>query len=220
MKKQIEKFIFPLAIAALIGFGVFFALDYFDINFPSKDNQQQEQQNADPDCIITPEQKTIRGDSMHPRFEADEEIIALTNFYDCNEVQRDDIVLISYPGNEKPLIKFIRGLPGDDYAFSEIGAETEKKHWHLSLNGETLQNSAGEPYVFNQETKKEIQKYQDVYGNSIPESRYLVMGDDPRGSMDSTQFGLMSKNTVIAKVVKDTNGSLKKMMEQSKEASE
>lgn len=149
-------------------------------------------------CQVSREIKTVRGHSMEPLFLDGTEVTALMGYFECKKPSRNDIALVSYGGNKFPLIKRIRALPGDTYEFFE----REQERFSLVINGEILTNSAGKSYNFLRSDIQEMVRYGSAYGYVIPENRYLILGENSAGSMDSTQFGFLDRDTLIAKVMK------------------
>jgi signal peptidase I len=96
-----------------------------------------------------------------------------------------------------PLIKQIRGLPGDAFVFMPA---TDERGFRLLVNGETLANSAGEPYLITGRTIFTMVGEGKPYGSHVPPDHYLILGDQPHGSMDSTHIGFVSRAQLIAKV--------------------
>lgn len=185
----------------VISFLMFLVVAFASISRSFKQSNQRAKMNessAEPeyDCPVEKKIETVRGASMEPVIPDGAEISALFGYYNCNEVERNDVVLISYPGNEDPLIKFARGLPGDSYEFKLA----ENGYEHLLVNGEAVENANEEPYLFTAKTKAEIAKYINAYGNTIPDNRYLILGNQANGSLDATVFGLTSLSSIIAKV--------------------
>ena len=143
------------------------------------------------------EQKIIRGYSMEPFLHENDTVQALMKYYDCHEVERGDIVLAEYPGHENGLIiKTIKAIPGDALTFIE-----DKYGWHIVVNGITLTNRQGEMYVFS-ESKIQLLKSYDVTGVGVVQAPwYLLMGEMPEGSSDSSRYGLFPKDMIVGKVV-------------------
>jgi signal peptidase I len=161
-----------------------------------KNNMSTESEKGDFSCTKQ-EQKTVQGESMFPLLSSGEVVDVFMKYYDCNTPKRGDIVLIDYAGNTNPLIKSIQGIPGDAYELIEDGSS-----FHIRLNGDILKNSQGVQYTLSRTEIQEIAKYAKAYGPAIPSSRYLILGDNPSGSLDSTRFGFMSENTLIARAFK------------------
>lgn len=147
-------------------------------------------------CVARSEQFTVQGGSMSPFIKSGETVEGLFGYYDCHEIQKGDIVLLRYAGNKNPLIKFVRGIPGDTFAFKSNGSV-----YNLFINGAVVKNSAGTLYNFSGQGYRMLSLYMQSYRNEIPADAYLVLGDDTNGSLDSERFGLIGKSDILAKAV-------------------
>ena len=91
-----------------------------------------------------------------------------------------------------PLIKAIRGLPGETLAV---------KDGKIIVNGKPATNSAGEPYQLSPARAAMIELYVHDYHGVIPPDAFLVMGELTRGAADSSRFGLVGHAAMIGKVI-------------------
>lgn len=146
-------------------------------------------------------EKTVRGDSMYPLISEGEVVRAQFNYYKCSVIARGDVVLIEYPVlRESHLIKRILAIPGDTIHVRHEGND-DALGWQVVVNDSLIQNSENIPYSFSRERIAHIQNDAQGYGGVIPENYYLVLGDNPQGTLDSTISGLFSKETIVAKVL-------------------
>ncbi len=155
-------------------------------------------QNNNQQCEINIEKRIVRGSSLEPLIKNGQEIKILLNYYQCNQIKRNDIVLYSYAGNSAPLIKIVKGIPGDSFRIIETG----KGGWYILINGEILRNFENKPYLISDRRKFNLLRiYEKSYQGKIPEGAYLLLGNLIYGSLDSTQFGFVEKKDIIGKVV-------------------
>jgi signal peptidase I len=147
-------------------------------------------------CRTTREVFTVQGSSMEGIFSGGDEVLALHNFYHCNEIQRDDAVLFTFSGNPNPLLKVVRAIPGDRF-----GLIAGEQGTHILVNGQQLRNAQGRLYTLNEQRARLLGLYVHDYKGVIPKDAYLILGNISGGSMDSTQFGLVLRSSIIAKVV-------------------
>ncbi len=145
-------------------------------------------------CTYTSEIKTVRGNSLAGLIEPGSEVRLLRGYYDCHEIRRGDIVAYDYAGNSNPIIKRVVGVPDDDWylEFSGDGRKT------LVINGVEQMTTLGDPYLFGTSGAKML----SLYPSPIPPGAYLILGNLPGGSTDSTQFGLVNKKDIIGKIIK------------------
>ena len=147
-------------------------------------------------CPVQSKQFTVNGESMVPFIKSGETIQGLLGYYNCHTIQRGDIVFIRYAGDAYPLIKFVRGIPGDSFSFDQIG-----NSYALKINGKVVVNSDNIPYHINDSGYRMLSLYADNYHNAIPAHAYLILGDNTNGSLDSERFGLVGKLDILGKAV-------------------
>ena len=133
---------------------------------------------------------------MYPFLKPEEDVQALFNYYDCNDISRDDVVLYKYSGNSNLLIKFIKAIPGDRWNLKKTNSGYE-----IVVNDTSLLNSEGKLYLIPESSIKMMELYVKDYP-AIPVDTYLLLGNKTDGSLDSTSFGLVGKKDIMAKVEK------------------
>jgi signal peptidase I len=184
MKRYKMNKIFFIIILILSTLLVF--LNFVDLNF---DNG-----GLKGDCFQV-EEKIVRGHSFSPYINPGTKIEVLLNYYDCQEIKRGDIVLFNYAGNKDPLIKVVKGIPGDKFELIEtIGG------WNIVINNSIVKNFENQPYIISGNKYKMLSLYERDYNGVIPVNAYLLLSNQSSGSIDSTVFGLVDKSSIIAKV--------------------
>jgi len=166
------------------------------LNFVSF-NKTENKLSQKEECPIRKEERIVRGDSLSPLIKAGDTVQVLFDYYKCNDVKRDDIVLYSYAGNKEPLIKIIKGMPGDKFKLQQA-----EGGWHILINGEILRNSEGIPYLISGKRYEMLSLYEKDYKGEIPAGAYLLLGNIFSGTLDSTRFGLISKRDILGKIEK------------------
>jgi len=120
----------------------------------------------------------VSGDSMVPTLN-DGDIMILDKIgYKINGLDRFDIVVVDYKGEK--IIKRVIGLPGD---------HVEYRNNKLYINGKFVE----EEYK-RKETSDFILEF--LGENTIPEDKYLVLGDNRPISKDSRIIGLIDKKDI------------------------
>lgn len=147
-------------------------------------------------CTTTEKERVVRGDSLSGLLENKQSVKTLENYYNCNDVNRDDVVLYDYIGNEKPLIKIVKAIPGDKLSLVEVDGG-----WNIKVNDVVLENSDGVQYLINAQKYKMLALYEKQNQGIIPQNSYLLLGNLPSATLDSSRFGLVDKADIIAKVV-------------------
>lgn len=133
------------------------------------------------------ERVIVSGSSMEPLISAGENLTHITNYYNYNPINRNDIITYNSSQNENLLIKKIVGIPGDIF---------EYKNSRVYINNKSLQNSQNKVYTINSNMLK---LYAENYPE-IPKNSYLIMGERIKGTQDSSQFGLVSKKNILGKI--------------------
>lgn len=193
MKKWSTVLLAVLALILLLA-AVFFTMRTVSDGAPVEESKIVEDENG---CEIQREQLIVRGNSLEPFIQSGREITALLGYYSCNEVKRGDVVLYRYAGNKNLLIKIVRGVPGDTFSFFRQDGNL----YNLYVNEELVRNSEGIPYRFNDQAFRMLSLYIRDYKGVIPARAYLILGDQPDGSLDSERFGLVDISDISGKVV-------------------
>jgi signal peptidase I len=148
------------------------------------------------DCTVREVTSTVTGDSLGTLVKNGDTVKVLQNYYACNPVVRDDIIVYHYSGSVDPLIKEVKGVSGDALALQQV-----KDGWNIMINGKALTNSEGKLYTIGDAGYRVLSLYVHDYHGVIPPDAYLILGDNPAGTIDSTRFGLVDKSDFIGKVV-------------------
>lgn len=141
--------------------------------------------------------REVRGDSMFPSLSPGEEVLVSLGYYNCSQIKRGDLVLFNYSEKEIPLVKKVRAVPGDRWEISSVGSGN-----NIFVNGKVLKNSAGIAYELADSRLKMVELYIRDYP-ILPGNAYLLLGDSPAGSVDSTVFGLADKKDILGRVYKN-----------------
>ena len=161
-------------------------------SFPDRIEAKSDKKIFEPEV----QEKIIKGNSLIPILEPDQRVSVIVNYYNYNEIRRGDVVILSYAGKENPLVKIIKGLPGDSFGLKE-----SEPGYNLLINNEIIKNSEGNPYFFDENKKKILALYEKDYQGKIPPNAFLVLGNNPSGSIDSSYFGLIGKDSILGKVI-------------------
>jgi len=138
----------------------------------------------------------VRGDSLAPLINSGETIKLVYNYYNFNPVNRGDIIVYKYNGNDAPIIKIVKAIPGDSW---QLEKNNQLNSYQIKVNGLALKNSQNEFYKIPASDIHMLRLYVENHP-TIPQNTYLILGNQPSGSLDSTKFGLISKNDILGKV--------------------
>jgi signal peptidase I len=152
--------------------------------------------NVFKDCVSKTEEKIVSGSSLAGILESGTKIKILYDYYQCHETQKEDIIVFQPDLELNPVVKIIKGLPGDALALRGDG-----KNWNILINGEILKTSTGDAYQVNDQAFQMLSLYIRDYQGKIPPKAHLLLGNAISGSLDSTKFGLIDISDIIGKVV-------------------
>lgn len=141
------------------------------------------------------EARTVRGHSLAGLLGDGETVEILFGYFGCHPVGREDVVAYAYAGNPAPIIKVVKGLPGDSF-----GLEQSTGGWRILVNGSVVTNSRKEPYLLDANSHRMLALYERDYHGRIPRDAYLILGNLATGSLDSSRFGLVGKRDLLGKV--------------------
>ncbi len=134
---------------------------------------------------------TVTGHSMEPLIPSGTAVNVIIGHYSCHEVMRNDIVTISFKTADKPMIKEVVGLPGDEVSF---------KGNKLLINQKIVRNSEGKAYDISHNSYIILSK--PLNSGRIPPNKYLVLGDNTTPDvLDSRIFGYVEREQIVGKVI-------------------
>lgn len=149
------------------------------------------------DCPVMFQAREVRGSSLEPLVAAGSTVKLAMDKERCVFLERGDIVAYQYAGNpDTLLLKIVRGIPGDRFNLKH----SENNTRHLVMNDKILKNSQGEEYILDERAYQLLSLYERSYKGVIPKGTYLLLGNNPRGSKDSTTFGLVDRSGILGKV--------------------
>lgn len=127
----------------------------------------------------------VVGNSMSPTLEEGQVVILNKFQYRFFEVQREDIISLSYQ-DTKYLIKRVIGLPGEKIDIVDN---------NLYINDK----------IYNEKYIEDDINYsnfhlKDLGYDTIPKDMYLVLGDNRKNSLDSRKIGLIKKEDIKGKI--------------------
>jgi signal peptidase I len=140
--------------------------------------------------------RTVRGTSLSGWLSPGEQVGLVRGYYNTHPVSRNDLVAVVLQGRETPLVKIVKGLPGDGFQIM-----TTANACLISVNGQILLNRQHQPYRFSGKRCQMLRLYEADYHQRIPSESYLLLGNLTDGTLDSTQFGLIGRGQLIGKII-------------------
>ncbi len=152
---------------------------------------------GEKNCKTTEETMTVSGDSLAGIIKNGDKVKVIKNYYTCNDAKRGDIVVYGYAAGTQLLVKIVKAIPGDKWELKKSGTG-----WNIIVNGAVLKTSDGKPYLISEQSYRLLSLYTHDYNSVIPGDAYLILGNEPGGSLDSTRFGLVGRSDFVGKVQK------------------
>ena len=136
-------------------------------------------------CLALPKDTVIiRGASMAPCLQNGQKVEVR---YKDFEISKDSIVVFKH--KNKTITKRVVALPNDKFSIMK-----KDKCYQLKINNKVQKTLSEKNYCFE---RKMISYLSEAYKNKIPKLSYLVLGEVPSGSEDSSLFGLIEKKQII-----------------------
>lgn len=132
--------------------------------------------------IITP--VIVSGSSMKPNLHNGEVLLERKIGYNESSIKRFDIVVVKNDNEE--IIKRIIGMPGEHVSY---------RNNKLYVNDEVVKET------FNFRNTEDFNLEEVCSCSSIPEGKYLVLGDNRPISKDSRIIGLIDEKDILGKAV-------------------
>ena len=132
--------------------------------------------------IITP--VVVSGDSMKPNLKDGELLLVRKIGYNSSSIKRFDIVVVKVENEE--IIQRIIGLPGEHISY---------KNNKLYVNDKLIEEN------YTHKETEDFNLEEICTCTSIPEGKYLVLGDNRPISKDSRQIGLIDEKSIEGKSI-------------------
>lgn len=132
--------------------------------------------------VVTIQQ--VVGPSMSATLESQDIVLLSRSHYRFFDIERFDVISFEY-ADTKYLIKRVIGLPGD---------KVEYRNNTLYINDEKVEEDYLEGHI------TEDFSLISLGYETIPEGKYLVLGDNRENSLDSRSFGLVDEADIMGKV--------------------
>ena len=130
----------------------------------------------------------VRGESMEPNFHQGDYLVIDELSFRFRDPTRGEVIVLKFPGNiSQRYIKRIIGLPGETVEVN---------------NGKVAVLKDGKEVILNESgylpPNLQTPGSTDV---TLKENEYFIMGDNRSFSSDSRQWGVLSKNLIVGRVL-------------------
>lgn len=116
------------------------------------------------------------------------------DFNYTKQIEKGDIVLYDYKGLEGGVVKQVKARQGDHF---ELKKQKDTNYYYLYVNEELVTNSYNKPIKINNQGYRMLHLYEKDYHNTIPPNTFLLLGNKPYNTIDSTKFGLISRQDIL-----------------------
>lgn len=167
-------------------------------NFDSIVNKT-EQNSSIYSCQNGEEKLTTLDPYMEGVIQPGTKVTLFKNFHECSPLKKGDLVYFRYHSEQDPVIRIVRGIPGDRFEVIKDGKETG---WKIRVNDEFLKNGKGEDLVYGApQFTPPLGLAANSHKNTIGENEVILMTNSSSGKFDSTLMGLISIQDIIGKIV-------------------
>lgn len=148
---------------------------------------------------------TVKGHSMDPTL-ADGQKLIVSKVY---EPKRFDIITTVEPNDSsKVAVKRLIGLPGDTIEYKNdqlyINGKTYNEPYLKDFKAKFAKDRLQEEYRYSasyQQKAEVVSNFTPDFSVKVPTGKFFVMGDNRLVSMDSREFGFITKKLMRGEVV-------------------
>ena len=171
-------------------------VSYVLISFITKKHELSTIGNMD--CVKESITQSITDGNMVDLIPKSSTVKIMMDFYNCNEIKRNDLVWYRFSNQIPPVVRLVRGLPGDKYSLSPD--PEDKERWFISVNGSKIK-SENENFYIKSNTVPPLKTYELSRGGILRDDEYILLSSFPPGLSDSSNLGLISKKALVGKVI-------------------
>lgn len=174
--------------AGCIGFVVFSALNI----------QRTANRSGHLECI----DKTVNATAVDPFMAGiinkDSAYSVLTKYYDCNPINRNDIVWFQFSRVIAPVPRRVVGLPDDNFDVVQDPSDLEK--WFIKIGDDVVKSHSGQDYFIKSKSVPPLKTYALSLKGKIPKDKYIILSSEPPGLTDSSNLGLVRHDALVGRV--------------------
>lgn len=122
------------------------------------------------------------------------QVRVLLNYFACNPVHRGDLAYLKIADHIPPVIRVVRGVPGDHYEVYQVPGK--KDRWQVKINGRDVE-TAGGPMVLVSKFDPALRTYQVSRHGILRNDEYILFSNSSPSLEDSSDLGLISKDRLI-----------------------
>ncbi|OFZ14875.1 MAG: hypothetical protein A2Z20_04615 [Bdellovibrionales bacterium RBG_16_40_8] len=195
-----NKFTFKENLLAYFSYGLFatgfICVGYVLISFFIKKKEFATIGNLN--CVKDSIAQTVSDNNMAGIIPKNSVVKIMLGYYGCNNVKRDDLVWYRFSDHINPVVRLVRGLPGDKYSLTPD--PSDKERWFININGKPVK-SEKENFYIKSNTVPPLKTYELSRGGVLQTDEFIILSNFPPGISDSSNLGLISKKTLVGKVI-------------------
>lgn len=165
-------------------------------------NRAGEGQTPAATCLQKSLQKAMADESMPDILKKGQSYQVQLGYYECHPVLREDLVWFRISEPVEPVVRLVAGLPGDQFALHLYS--NSPKRWQIKINGHVLRFHQG-PYFIESPGVPPLKTYELSRQGRLAENEYLVFSQTAPGLTDSSNLGIVKKESFIGKVIINNN---------------
>lgn len=146
-------------------------------------------------CKETVDKFVVGDNFMLPKHKQGDEVEVTYGYYPCHALERDALVIYKKSELAEPVMRIVRGIPGDEYKL----IKTKENTWNIEVNGEMIEVD-GKPYNFGSNNPPVLSLSEKATGGVLGPTHVLIFSLVPPGYDDSGVVGVISITDLIGKV--------------------
>ena len=198
MKNQ-KLIIIGIVLAVLAGIAAYFMTRDSEVAEVPAERIRKEIYNFDP--AVCPGQSVklkMTDPYMRGLLEEGADVETSMNYYKCNPLARNDVVLYRFSEFDEPVFRRVVGIAGDKF---EPVYNEDKGAWELKINGKLVVGVKGEKYLFGGEDPPPLELAANQMKNKLGAGLAIVLSSFPPGDRDSGTFGAISVGDIVGKAM-------------------
>lgn len=149
------------------------------------------------ECVQASQLHSMRQPDMGALLEKNQQYKILVGYYDCNPIERGDLVAFLVPDAERPVVRVVRGLPGDQIEVRAV----EGDKWEVLVNGDPAFEPNAQVMWTPPTASPLLQEVLLKQDNILRENEYLVLAVSRLGEADSLSLGPTAKTQITGKIM-------------------
>ena len=148
------------------------------------------------DCVREKVVETISDPHMEEAIPGGTNMRVFLNYYNCNSVSREDLVWFRFSDSIKPVVRIVKGVPGDRYELQKL----DDKKWSIKINGQAIKTKTGNDYFVESNSVPPLKTYEISRKGILRDKEFILLSSNPPGLTDSSNLGLVKPEKLAGRV--------------------